>query len=296
MTYCKNSLIIGITIVTASVIRAQTTAARPEFEVASIKQNAGGGQRSFIGSSSPGTLTAENVQLKLFIQQAYGVRPFQILGAPDWVDSDRFDLNAKVTVDAAPLPVNRDSMQKSMAEMYLMLQTLLEDRFKLKLHRETRELPVYFLTVAKGGLKLHEGECITFDRDHLPPAPTPGAPRPAYCGNIGIRMNGTNRVLEAYGISLKDLTDRMLANLVGRTIIDKTGYTGKLDAHLEFAPDPVLGPQGPGAPDDPGKPPPDSAGPSIFSALQDQLGLKLESGKGPVEVLVIDHVEKLEKN
>jgi uncharacterized protein (TIGR03435 family) len=293
----EQSLLIGITILGASAIQAQTAAVRPEFEVASIKQNAGGGERSFIGSSSPGTLSAENVPLELFIQLAYSVRPFQILGAPDWAKSERYDLKAKARVDAAPGPVNRDSMQKSMAEMLVMLQTLLEDRFKLKLHRETRELPVYFLTVAKGGLKLHEGECITFDRDHPPPAPTPGAARPAFCGNIGIRMNGANRVLEAFGTTMKDLTGMTLANMVGRTIIDKTGYTGKFDAHLAFAPDSAGGPLGPGAPDDPGRPAPsDTTGPSIFSALQEQLGLKLEAGKGPVEVLVIDHVEKLEKN
>jgi len=279
----------------AAAIHAQTPAARPEFEVASVKQNAGGSQRSFIGSSSPGTLSAENVPLELLIQQAYGVRPFQIVGAPDWAKSERYDLKAKARVEGAPAQVSRDSMQKSMAEMYVMLQALLEDRFKLKLHRETRELPVFELTVAKSGVKLRETTCTVYDPANPPAELAPGQKRPDFCGNINMGRNGMNRTLAAAGIGMKDLSERALANIMGRTIVDKTGYAGKFDVHLEWAPDTPL-PSGGGA-DDPGKPAPsDASGPSIFSALQEQLGLKLESGKGPVEVLVIDHVEKLEKN
>ncbi len=288
-----------IVILSAPPIRAQAPAPRPEFEVATIKPNAGNSQRSFIGSQSPGTLSAENVPLKLMIQQAYSARSFQVQGLPGWTDSERYDLHAKARVDGPPEPLNRESMEKTMAEMRVMLQALLEDRFQLKLHRETRELPVYALSIAKGGPKLKKADCLMYDPGNPPPPVAPGEKRPNFCGNINMGASGSNRTLDAPGATMQSLIERALPSIVGRFVIDKTGLTGTFNVHMEWAPDvPMPALAGAGGSNEPGRSAPstDNQGPSIFSAIQEQLGLKLESTKGPVEVLVIDHVEKPSSN
>ena len=168
-----------------------------------------------------------------------------------------------------------------------MLQVLLEDRFRLKVHRETRELPVYTMTVARGGLKTRatkEGSCIPLDLNHS------DQPSPNFCDRMTGKLNGDHISDDAYGMSMAEIASRFLANRLDRTVIDETGLAGRFDVHLEFARDnaatnldnPVASP--------------DSAAPSIFTAVQEQLGLKLSPGKGPVEVLVIDHVEKPSEN
>jgi uncharacterized protein (TIGR03435 family) len=291
------AFLIGI--LSAPPVHAQATAPRPEFEVATVKQYVGDGQRSFIGSQSPGTLSAENVPLKLLIQQAYSVRPFQVQGLPGWIDSERYDLHGKARVDADPKALSRESMNKSFAEMLVMLQVLLEDRFNLKLHRETKEFPIYALSVAKGGPKLPKADCIMYDPEN-PPAPVAaGGKRPTFCGNINFGRSGSNRTLDAAGVTMKSLIERALPNIVDRMVIDTTGLTDTFNVHLEWAPDvPMPGLQGAGGASEPGRSAlsTDNQGPSIFSAIQEQLGLKLESTKGPVEVLVIDHVEKPSAN
>jgi uncharacterized protein (TIGR03435 family) len=288
-----------IVTLTAPPVRAQTTAPRPEFEVATIKPNAGGGKRSSFGSQSPGTLSAENVPLKLLIQEAYGVRPFQVQGLPGWIESERYDLQAKARVGGPTEPLKRDAMMKSFDEMLVMLQALLEDRFQLKVHRETKEFPVYALSIAKGAPKLRKADCVMYDPESPPAPPAAGAKRPNFCGNINMGRSGSNRTLDAVGITMKDLIERALPTIVDRMVIDKTGLTETFNVHLEWGTDAPLPPQsGPGGSDDAGKSASstDNAGPSIFSAIQEQLGLKLESTKGPVEVLVIDHVEKPSAN
>jgi uncharacterized protein (TIGR03435 family) len=159
-----------------------------------------------------------------------------------------------------------------------MLQSLLADRFGLALHRESREMPVYFLTAAKGGLKLAsaEGSCVKPD-PNMPPA---GRKLP-FCGSVRSGPAG----MDAWKINIKTLASN-LSGALGRSVIDKTIFQGTFDVHLEFARDQV------------GTHPPetDSGAPSLFTAVQEQLGLKLESGKAPVEVLVIDHVEKPSEN
>jgi len=292
-------LLVRVGILSAAPVQAQPPPARPEFEVATIKPNAGDGRRSFIGSSSPGTLSAENAPLKLLIQLSYNVRPFQIQGLPGWTDSERYDLQAKARVGGAPESLTRESMNKSMDEMLVMLQVLLEDRFQMKLHRETRELPVYALSIAKSGPKLQKADCVMFDPQNPPPPPASGAKRPNFCGNINIGASGSNRTLDAAGVTMQTLIEVGLSSIVGRTVVDKTGLTDTFNVHLEWAPDvPMPALQAAGGANDPGSSAPstDNLGPSIFSAIQEQLGLKLESTKGPVEVLVIDHVEKPSAN
>jgi len=174
-----------------------------------------------------------------------------------------------------------------------MLQVLLEDRFKLTLHRENRQLPVYELTIGKGGAKLQsskEGSCTPYSVDSPPPASTPGAPRPNFCGFHMTPDYGLNRTLDGKGITMAALAanlSRTYVSLLGRNVIDRTGLTGGYDVHLKWAMDSLSAPAGLNT-----APPSDVTGPSIFTALQEQLGLKLESAKGPVEVLVIDHIER----
>ncbi len=165
-----------------------------------------------------------------------------------------------------------------------MLQALLEDRFKLRVHRETREVSVYALTVAKGGPKLQpfkEDSCIPYD-SMRPPAQDQKVPK--FCGAVFTvpRAQGTNRAVEGLGSSLDEFS-KMLGGFLDRPVISKTRISGVFDFHLEYATD-----------DGPGAAPLD--GPSIFTAIQEQLGLKLEPTKGPDEFLVIDHVERPSAN
>src|SRR6185312_8482660 len=203
-----------------------------------------------------------------------------------------------------------------------MMQALLEDRFKLKLHHETRDLPVYELTAAKSGVKLQgskEGSCISpapngpplFGQDGVPPPPPPppppGLPFPPapgksiLCGRVVMGMSSSDARIQGGRVSMTDLV-RTLSNVLGRTVVDKTGFTTTFDFYLRFTSDESLAGLAvpPPSPDSPNNstrpvPSPDLYG-NIFAAIQEQLGLKLESARGPVDVLVIDSVEKPSDN
>jgi uncharacterized protein (TIGR03435 family) len=277
---------VAIGILNAPLSLAQAPAP-PAFEVASIKPHAGGGSSGGTGVF-PGTMKLDNRPLWHLIKMAYAVMDFQIAGAPEWVNSEGFDIVAKAEGGL------------SAGRMLLALRALLEDRFQLKVHREIREGPVFVLTVAKSGLRLQQwkdGSCFLPDQAHFE-QPVPGQKRLPMC-DIRTGMSGPNRILTATGakISIPD-TDGVaippfvfyLSQILNRTVIDKTGLTGMFDFNLEFAPDEVTpGITASGDASDP-------VGPSIFAALQEQLGLKVEAGKGPVEVLVIDHVAKPAEN
>jgi bla regulator protein blaR1 len=244
----------------APASRAQEQAEPPkEFEVASIKPSAPGGRGVRIQMAPGGRLDASGVTAKLLIQQAYGVKDFQISGGPGWINSERYDLVAKADRDIGKPEHLRPLMQK-----------LLADRFQLTIHRDTKELPVYALVVGKNGPKLKESES--------------NSPGPQ------IRMG--RGLIDGRGMGM-DMLASNLSNPLGRTVIDRTGLKGQYDIKLEFTPE--------GAADRPGDgpesaPPPDPTGPSLFTALQEQLGLKLESSKGPVEIIIIDRIEKPSEN
>jgi uncharacterized protein (TIGR03435 family) len=169
-----------------------------------------------------------------------------------------------------------------------MIQSLLADRFKLTVHRETKELPIYVLTVAKSGSKLHAAAPAAEENIPLGP-PMPDGPQ----ANHSIRMNGRGD-LSVMAQNLDRFAD-LLSHQLGRPVINKTGLTGDVDFTLRWTPDDGRG-QMPGGQPPEAAPPAEANGPSLFTALQEQLGLKLESQKGPVETIVIDHVERPSEN
>jgi len=261
------------------------------FETASVKPNLEPIPAGTTGSvvPFPGRLVARAALLRVVIQQAYEVRPDQVLGGPDWMNTTRYDIEAKADGDSG------------FPQLFRMLQSLLEDRFKLNAHREIQQLPVYELTVAKGGSKLQQpkpGGCfaLPLNGPPIPPPPGPGAPPP--CGRVFVGMFDGKANMEGGNVPIAELV-RVLSNVLGRTVIDKTGISGTYDIHLPFAPDAALqGLPGVGAPGGPVLPvsADPAAGATIFTAIQEELGLRLESTKGPVEVLIIDHVEKPDAN
>lgn len=259
---------------------AQDSADRPHFEVASIKPDSPGGVSTGDFRFLPGgRLSAQKVLLRFFIQNAYGMRPFQISGAPEWINSEGYDIEAKAEGDPS-----QDLMKR-------MMQTLLEDRFKLRTHLDTKVMPVYALTAAKSGIKLPKPEAGSCDAPSVDRPPRPPASDLVPCGRVIVaisRFGGST--LQGGMISMRELI-RILSNLLGRAVIDQTGFEELFNLHLRFALDDAIDGLA-----HPPEPPRENAAPSIFVAVQEQLGLKLESTRGPVEVLVIDHVERPSAN
>jgi uncharacterized protein (TIGR03435 family) len=238
----------------------------------------------------PGRLTA-NASLRVLIQTAYRLQPFQIIGGPDWIASEQYDVDAKAAG-------NLDS-----AQMFLMLQSLLEDRFQLRVHSEPREMPVYALMAARGGLKLQppQNETCREEADLLGPLAEPGArmaPSAQGVATTALRCGSLNVTLEPEGARLRGgkvpMAEfvRVLSRVLGRPVADQTGFPGAFDVTLDFLPDETTAGL---PPPPPGAIPFSAASPSIFNAVQ-EFGLRLESTKGPVEVLVIDHAERPSAN
>jgi bla regulator protein blaR1 len=265
-----------------------TAATSPVYDVASIKPNKSA-DNIFRLMYSPDGLSGSGVTLHMLIRNAYQVEDNQILGAPAWLNSERYDVEAKMESSVAE-EMRKLSDDQRRTERQQMLQGLLADRFKLTIRRETKELPVYALTIGKNGPKLREAK----PGDTYPN----GIKGPDGVGRAGFMRMGRGE-LTAQGLSVSSVV-RLLSQQLGRTVIDKTGLTGNYDFTLKWTPDEsqggmLRGPEG-SRPQTESAPEPDSAGPSIFTAIQEQLGLKLESQKGPVEVLIIDHVEKPSEN
>jgi uncharacterized protein (TIGR03435 family) len=269
--------------------RAQSTDARPTFDAASVKPapppDGRGGRRVGMdggpGTSEPGRINFENIGLDAMIGKAYEVKYYQISG-PAWFESARFNIIATV-----PQGTTQEQFR-------LMLQNLLADRFKLALHKESREMSIYSLTVARNGPKLKKatpnpppdandaadgapiggGGKLATDADGYP-ALRPGMTMAVMSTPAGPRARLANK-------EHMEWLAGMLSSQLGRPVIDATGLTGEYDISLSWVPqrpDSV-------ATDDP-------SGPDLIAALQQQLGLKLEPKKGPIEVLVVDHAEKI---
>jgi uncharacterized protein (TIGR03435 family) len=263
---------------------AQAPERLPSFEVASVKQNTSGDSRTSMRTQPGGRFVVTNVRLKALIATAFGMADSpslidsRILGGPEWIGSEHYDINTKANIEYKPSP---DGPPR---ELLLMMRSLLEDRFKLKAHRETRELPIYELVVARADRRLGPemrkpaADCDAAIAAGIPPPRQLGEPPP--CGLMG----GPARTL-AGGATMQQLA----ANLTGRLerrVVDKTGLTGRFAFTLAFTPDRM-----PTEVPPPGIPPIDPNGPSLFTALQEQLGLKLEPAKAPVDVLVVDSVD-----
>jgi uncharacterized protein (TIGR03435 family) len=267
----------------AGVLGAQTPAG-PAFEVASIKPNTSTSEDRSVSAGS-GRFTANNVTLRVLIRFAYPVQNYQLAGGPDWVNTESFDVNATVPSAMA----NRVGGMIPGSNQ-LMVQKLLAERFKLAVHHETRELPAYMLTLARndGTLGPHlvksAVDCDALRRDGVAPPPALQG-QPPVCGG---RLGAGHLIFNGFPLS------RLSENLsvwVERFVIDRTGLTGTYDYDLQWSLDHVPQFDPMGAPMRTPVTTAEPSGPSLFTALQEQLGLKLESTRGPVDVLVIDHVE-----
>jgi uncharacterized protein (TIGR03435 family) len=253
--------------------------ARPSFEVASIKPNKSG-DRGVRIENQPGRFRAVNVSLKFLIEFAYDLKDTQLAGATGWISSENYDVDAKV--ESAGGEDHKLPSDEELEQRRQMVQSLLADRFKLVLHRDSKELPVYALVVAKSGAKLHESAAPSSD------GPKQGQ-RMARMGRGELTMNT---------VPIAMLCDA-LSRISGRNVIDHTGLKGNYDIALKWTPDESEGQmfKGPGDGDKRDAPPPsDATGPSLFTALEEQLGLKLESQKGAVDTFAIEHVERPSAN
>ena len=265
---------IGI-LALAAVVSAQKPL---EFEVASIKRSASDVKRVGLSTSPGGRFAATSVPLSMLITYAYRVQSYQVSGGPDWVTADRFDIVAKgdETGDGNAFAAERGDTP---SRMQLMVRALLADRFKLVVRSETREMPVYALVTARANGKL--GEAL-----HRSAIDCSG-PAAGTQSTCGIRM-GLGK-LSLGGASMTQVANT-LSGLLERPVMDRTNLTGTFDATLTWTPDQAT----PGMALKAGYAPPglvDPNGASIFTAVQEQLGLKLDAQKGPVDVLVIDRVE-----
>jgi bla regulator protein BlaR1 len=275
-------------LVNATPIRAQSqgesaVAVTPGFEAASIKphQSTGTMQMSKLWYT-PNGLSATNVTLQTLIRDVYRVQESQISGAPDWLKSEKYDIEAKMDKSVSDQLLKLDPLQ-SLPQRQQMLQALLADRFKLTLHRETKELPVYALVIAENGSKLQEAT----PGDTYPNGIKGPNGRPGGAGNI--RMG--RGLLTGQALPMADIV-RALSEQLGRPVLDKTGLTGKYDVMLQWTPDESQLPMFKEADGINTAPPPTPSGSSIFRAIQEELGLELRPQDSPVETLVIDHVEK----
>lgn len=276
------ALSIGLVLAVPISVRAQSQSASAvpativfEYDVASIKLNTS--NSASIGSrNSPDGYSITNVPLQTLLQSAFGMQSYQILGAPDWLSSERYDIEAKMDPTVADA-LQKLSIDERRIKRLLMLQSFLIDRLKLTIHHESKDLPTYSLVIAKNGPKIQETK------------PDPATPNvPVRRGGPSIRASRTGSgpmTLTVLHCASEDLASVFVPH-VGRTVVDRTGLSAIYDFTLQFTPDD--GTAVPGA----GSSAADPTAPSIFTAIQEQLGLKLESGKAPVDVIVIDHVER----
>jgi len=242
-----------------------TQTGTPKFDVASVKLSTERG--ALFVRPMPGGRLMATAPVKLLIMYAYAFQRSQIVGGPEWINDDRYEIDAKAGENA-----NRE-------QLMAMLQSLLEDRFQMRVHRESRETSVYALVVGKNGPKLSPPKEATCPAANTPVPPSQSGAAPTPCGQMRILPSATGVRMEGDRVPLAELL-RVLAVAVDRPLLDKTNLPGLFDIRLHFIAEA------------PGAPPSDSPVPNVFDALQEQLGLKLDSSKGPVEFLVIDRVER----
>jgi uncharacterized protein (TIGR03435 family) len=267
----KRNLLVAVLTATFASAWGQTDSwFHPKFEVASIRPSKPDTRSTFgIGNGGGG---GTNVTLKTLIAFAYGLQQYQILDGPGWMSSDHFDIEARAADPKTPPD-----------RLLLMLQSLFADRFKLVVHRESKLSNVYDLLVAKGGPKINLSTAQT--------SPGVNGPSPPSDPNRGaIRLGAGSMIGNAAPIS--EFVS-LLSQRLDRTVIDKTNLTGRFDIRLQWAPEVGENPLSPTGDPLPISP---ADAPAVFVAIQEQLGLRLKSGKELVEFLIVDHVEKPSEN
>jgi uncharacterized protein (TIGR03435 family) len=267
---------VGLPLLLSAALSAQTPDIdKLRFEVASVKPNMSGSQNANIELHPGGRITATNVVLANLMRNVFNLQPYQLVNAPDWIETARFDIEAKAdreysAREDAPAP-----------ELLAMLRNLLADRFQLVTHRDMREMPVYALVKAKADGTLGpqirrstvdcEGQAARALAARRGGGPADGGAKPI----VRCRMSTTAGRIVGTGTTISELM-RRLSPPLGRPVVDRTGLSGAFDLELQWSPEQTA----------------DTSGPSLFTAVQEQLGLKLESQRAPVEVLVIDKLEK----
>jgi len=272
--------VVGMTIVSLTVVvsAARPFSAQPQdalaFDVVSVKPSNAGDDRTSSIVQPGGRYTANNVTLRALMKTAYGVHDDQIVGGPEWIDTARFDVSAKANVDNPSATTFRDRAR-------LMLRAALADRFNLVLRKETREIPVYALVLVREdgrlGPQLSRSEAVECNGPPkaVPTAPGAAEPTPPFPCGAGFSRPAH---VAARGVEFSTLVTNV-SSWADRIVVDRTGLTGKFDWDLQWTPESLT----------PGSVP---SGVSLVTALREQLGLRLESQRGMIEVLVVDHVER----
>ena len=241
---------------------AQSPAPGPTFEVASVKPNNSGASNSLSNVRPGGRYTATNVALRLLIREAYNLRDAQLIDAPPWTMAEHFDIAAKAAGET------------EYKEILLMLQSLLAERFRLTVHKDTRELPIYALVVARSDGKLGP-QLVQAPFDCTDPANKQAAEKVAAQCGTSVNTSSVSAKLQGNFIPLSQLAT-VLSGFAGRIVLDRTGLADAFNVTLAWTPNQTA----------------DTSGASLFTAVQEQLGLKLEPSRGPVDVIVVDRVER----
>jgi len=252
-----------------AAISAQSTPPPAElpiqFEAASIRRNVSPSVSTSTRVDPGGRITIVNATLHNLISNVHNLPPFQVVGGPDWVRTERYDITA-----VAAVPPTRQQME-------LMMRALLEDRFSLKLRRETRDMPIFALVLARTAVTAGPRmKPTSIDCEAAAAARARGGSAPS----CGFDVSGGS--IKATGMQMRVLV-QMLSQLTGRMVVDQTGLSGAYDIELTWTPEPPPGADRPATIGD---------GPSLFTALQEQLGLRLDAQRGPAEVLVIEQIER----
>lgn len=262
----------------------------PTFEAASVKPADPAAQGRFIRRQPGGRFSTQGMPVREIVRFAYQVQDFQLEGMPSWAATESYDIIAKAEGDPPPSPPG------TVDSMMLMLRSLLQERFKLATHTERKELPVYALVRLRPDqlgprLEPSTGDCQAMVAGAQAAARAGGAaPPPDVNGRPACGIRGGFGTLAGNGFPMGPLVNT-LAQIVRRTVVDRTGLEGPWAFDLKFAPDPNQLPAG-ALPPGQALPAVDPDSPSIFTAVEEQLGLRLESTRAPVDVLVIDRLER----
>lgn len=269
---------LAVSLVTSAALQAAQAPPAPTFEVVSVKRNTSVDQAGRISGPTPGQFRIVNIPLRLILLNAFDLRDHQLIGAPDWTWDERFDITATYPAGADP------------AQYRPMLQRALTDRFGLVTRRERRELPAYRLVVARPDGRLgpqltpSNVDCVAWLAEKRPQigagGPSrvaPGGVRPA-CMMLGQRtfITGGTRTIAQLALSLQ--------SMVQRPVVDETGLAGTFDIDLQWTSGPSVDARAVDASAD--------SGPSIFTAVEEQLGLKLEPTRAPFDVVVVDAISR----